>query len=177
MLADINIGIDKEKRQASSDLVNRILADEHIIYIATRNYHWNLNSPHFSELHAFFEEQYTELAVQIDEIAERIRMIGGTPAATLTQFLEMKRIDETVTLPKHSQGMVIDLLDKHEALIRSLRADIKTIENEYEDLGTADFLTALMGAHEKMAWMLRAHQDHANEPKDMPRHGYPNEVI
>src|SRR5690606_41827844 len=59
-----------------------ILGDQHVLYVKTRNYHWNITGPHFNELHAFFEQQYNEIGTWIDETAERIRMLGRSEEHT-----------------------------------------------------------------------------------------------
>jgi starvation-inducible DNA-binding protein len=108
-------------------------------------------------LHKFFESQYEELADILDNVAERARMLGGIAAGgNLANITTSKRLPET----KEETGamkMVLGLLNDHETIIREVRKDIDTINDKYKDAGTADFLTGVMEAHEKMAWMLRAH--------------------
>jgi starvation-inducible DNA-binding protein len=152
---ELNIGLSKDTLKQVNDLLNAFLADQHVLYIKTRKYHWNVKGPSFLEYHEFFESQYKALEAAIDEVAERIRTLGGTPLATMEDFLkhtslkEDKRNDRIETM-----DMFKSLLNDHEQAIRELREDVSKCE-ELEDAGTADFLTGLMEAHEKMAWMLR----------------------
>ena len=150
----INIGLTEKALKHNSTQLSILLADEYLLYTKTRNYHWNVTGANFQELHKFFEEQYTILDAQIDEIAERVRMLGNTPAASLKDFLKLTRLKEASV--QGAQEMLQSLLKDHEHIIKDLRTDIKATSDN-EDVGTSDFLTALMEAHEKMAWMLRAY--------------------
>ena len=149
------IGLDDASRRGVAAILNRLLADEYLLCTKTRNFHWNVSGPLFSELHGFFERQYEELDSLIDEVAERVRALGETPIASLAQFLEHTRLKESAG-PKPSPDMIGELLADHEAIIRQLRRDIDQTDNEYHDSGNQDMLTGWMEQHEKMAWMLRS---------------------
>ena len=127
-----------------------------MLYAKTRNYHWNVTGSNFAEMHKFFEGQYEQLDEMMDEVAERVRMLGHYSLGSLNAFAKVTRLtegqDESST-PK----MIQNLLDDHETIIREVRNDIETVTDKYKDAGTADFLTGIMESHEKMAWMLRAH--------------------
>lgn len=151
-----DLGLNNESRHALVRLLNALLADEYVLYTKTRNYHWNVTGPHFSDLHKFFETQYTQLAETIDAIAERARALGGRAAGSLAEFLQLARLREQPAQAMRGREMLANLLTDHEALIRQLRADLEAAQNQYGDAGTADFLTGVMEDHEKMAWMLRA---------------------
>lgn len=152
-----DIALNNETRQGVVKMLNADLADMHVLYTKLRNYHWNVVGPEFRSLHETFEEQYTAVALSIDEVAERIRALGGHAVGTMAEFLDLARLkeEERATYP-HAGVMVQNALDAHEGIIRQLREDVDVIDNECGDAGTADFLTGLMEAHEKMAWMLRA---------------------
>jgi starvation-inducible DNA-binding protein len=152
----MNIGILEENRSQTIDILNQLIADEHVLYIKTRNYHWNVTGSNFSELHAFFESQYTDLADSIDEIAERARMLGGFPIGSMAEFLELTRLKESANPSMTAAEMIADLLADHESIISNLRLSLNVVLDEYQDAGTSDFLTGLMQQHEKMAWMLRS---------------------
>lgn len=153
---DPNIGLGEE-RQAVADLLNHRLADIVMLYFKTRNYHWNVTGMHFGELHEFFEEQYDQLAEAMDEVAERVRQVGGIAIGTLSEVQQRAALKEEPGVVPTAEEMVRNLLSDHEAVIRQLRADVDATAEQYNDMGTSDFLTALMEKHEKMAWMLRAH--------------------
>jgi len=152
-----NIGLNDQTRKSVVDILNAINADAHVLYVKTRNYHWNVTGPEFHSLHLLLEQQYEAMAVSIDEIAERARSLHGHATGTMGEFLKLARLHEEKpdTYPPATQ-MVTNLLADHEAVIRQLREDIDRTGEECHDMGTSDFLTALMEAHEKMAWMLRS---------------------
>src|SRR5262249_29201329 len=121
-----------------------------------RNAHWNVTGPHFHALHKLFEAQYESLEDEMDEIAERMRALDVRTPATLTEFLKETRLEESPGKYPPAHGWVRALLADHETIIRQLREDVKTANDQFDDAGTTDFLTSLMEEHEKTAWMLRA---------------------
>jgi starvation-inducible DNA-binding protein len=153
---ETNIGIASSDREGVVKLLNTLLADEYVLYTKTRNYHWNVVSTRFHDLHKFFEEQYEQLDEIVDDVAERTRSLGGWAVGTLREFVDLARLKETPGRQPDAQEMIGDLLADHEAVIRGLRADQETAVDKYKDIGTNDFLTGLLQIHEKMAWMLRA---------------------
>ncbi|HTL47572.1 MAG TPA: DNA starvation/stationary phase protection protein [Verrucomicrobiae bacterium] len=152
-----DIGLQGKNREGSVEILNKLLADEYVLYTKTRNYHWNVVGPDFSELHKFFEAQYEELDEIIDETAERARALGGLAFGTLKEFLKATRLSEAPGEQPSAKTMIDNLLKDHEAVIQQLRGDVQTTGEKYGDMGTQDFLTGLMEQHEKMAWMLRSY--------------------
>ena len=108
-------------------------------------------------MHEFFGKQYEELDEIIDEVAERIRQLGGYATGTLAEFLSMARIKEEPGKYPDARSMLSNLLSDHEYIIRTIRKDADTVADNYHDMGTNDFLIGIMQRHEKMAWMLRAY--------------------
>ena len=151
-----NLGLGNQSRAAVVEILNRLLADEYVLYTKTRKFHWNVTGPQFNDLHKFFEAQYEALDEVVDEVAERARSLGGISLGTLAEFLEQTRLSEKPGKNPKALGMLAELLSDHEALIRELRKELKACDEEHGDMGTSDFLTGLMEKHEKMAWMLRA---------------------
>jgi starvation-inducible DNA-binding protein len=154
------IGLSEEQRTGVIRILNVMLADEYVLYTKTRNFHWNVIGPHFHALHKFFEEQYTQLEAAIDEVAERVRTVGGQAIGTLAELREQARLSESPGEYPDARAMVLTLLADHEGLIECLRHDLEEAGERYGDVGTNDFLTGLMEQHEKMAWMLRATASH-----------------
>lgn len=146
----MNIGIKDSTKTV--DLLNKLLANELVLYQKTRNFHWNVEGPHFNDLHKLFEEQYDELAEHGDEIAERVRTLGHRPLSTMTEALEAASLQEKPCDFPKAEAMVEQLLADHEQIIREIRKMI----DQVEDVGSEDFLTGLLQAHEKTAWMLRS---------------------
>ena len=150
------IGISDKNRQAVATALNKLLADEHVLYNKTRNYHWSVEGPSFMEFHKLYEAQYTELAEMIDEIAERIRTIGHFAEGRLKEILKLAELDEPAP-PTDQASQIRNLEGDHEILIQRLRKLVDDFEDKYKDKGSADFATGIMKQHEKMAWMLRSY--------------------
>lgn len=150
------IGIKAGSREKTAEFLSAILADEFILYTKTRNAHWNVEGSDFHAMHLFFESQYTELETVIDEVAERIRQIGHYAPATLKEYLALTHLTEARQSGNDSKSFIKDLLADHDTIIKHIRENINTIEEEL-DYGTSDFVTGIMMLHEKQAWMLRAH--------------------
>lgn len=152
----INIGLTDEQRQGVIDLLNQDLADQYLLVIKTKKYHWDVIGPQFRSLHELWQEQYEAITLNIDATAERARTLGGYPIGTAEGFLKVATIKEhTGDLPNATE-MVSRLANDHEQLIRNLREHVEACGEKYGDEGTADFLTGLMEQHEEMAWMLRS---------------------
>ncbi len=150
------IGLSDAACSAVAALLNARLADVFVLYTKTRSYHWNVTGMHFQPLHEFFESQYDQLEEAMDEIAERVRQVGGFAAGTLAEFIELSALKEAPGSVPSAREMIANLLADHETVIRQLREDVDTTAEVHHDMGTSDFLTGLMEQHEKMAWMLRA---------------------
>lgn len=155
-LDHINIGISAKALEGVVNILNRVLSDAHVLYVKTRNYHWNVTGMQFQSLHELFDQQYTAIAEAIDEVAEHTRSRGGRALGTMGEFLRHSELKEHPEYPS-ARGMIEELVEDHESIIRFLRQSIYRCEDEFHDVTTADFLTGLMKEHEKMAWMLRAH--------------------
>ncbi len=152
----INIGMTDTQRAGVVTILTHVLADQHLLYIKTRNYHWNVVGPLFYTLHEVFEAQYTQLATDIDNTAERIRSLGAPAIGTLTEFQRYTTLTESPEDYPDAITMITNLVMDHETMIRNLRGYQAACDEEYQDMGTNDFLIGLMQQHEAMAWMLRA---------------------
>ena len=151
-----NIGIPEKNKQAVASILNILLADEHLLYTKTRNYHWNYEGDNFMEMHKLYEGQYDELAEMIDAVAERIRMLGHFPEGRLKDFLRLTRLQEQEYTTNQTKQLK-NLLADHESIVIEIRKVIPEINDNWKDAGTADFITGLMEQHEKTAWMIRSY--------------------
>ncbi len=148
----VNTGIKDTKKVA--DEISKFLADSYTLYVKLHNFHWNVTGKMFRNLHVAFEEQYTELAVALDEIAERIRALGHPAPGSFTEFQKIS----TVKDPKpglSAMEMVAELVRDHETIVRNARESIKIAEEAGDD-ATVDLFTVRMQVHEKTAWLLRS---------------------
>jgi starvation-inducible DNA-binding protein len=153
-MTDIDIGISENNRIKIAEGLKRLLADSYTLYLQTHNFHWNVTGPQFRELHLMFEEHYTELAIAVDDIAERIRTLDVIAPGTYKEFARLSSISEVEGVPS-SEDMV-DLLTKgHEQVVRTSREVLK-LAQEADDESTAALVSDRMRIHEKTSWMLRA---------------------
>jgi len=150
------IGIKKDNREAVVKMLKQLLSDEYILYTKYRNAHWNVEGLDFHSKHVFFEEEYGRLEKTIDEVAERIRMLGFYSPGSMQKFLELSSLKENGPQQNDSASFMEILLEDHEATIKFIRQSIGDNAEAHNDEGTADFITAIMQMHEQMAWMLRS---------------------
>src|SRR5439155_25072717 len=142
-----NIGLSDQQRGAVVKILNTLLADEFVLYTKTRRFHWNVVGPDFSELHKFFEGQYEALDDIVDEVAERARALDGLAGGSLAEFAQWTRLQENPGENPNEKGMLAELLADHETIIRALREDAVTVNDQHGDIGTNDFLTGLLEQH------------------------------
>ena len=154
MVKHVNIGISDSDRQSLAEGLGVLLADSYTLYLKTHNYHWNVTGPMFNTLHLMFEAQYTELALAVDTIAERIRALGHPAPGSYRAYAKLTSIEEHDGVPS-AREMISDLLAGQETVVRTARS-ILPVAEAASDEPTADLLTQRMQVHEKTAWMLRS---------------------
>jgi starvation-inducible DNA-binding protein len=150
----INIGIEEVHREAIVGHLSRLLADTYTLYLQTHNFHWNVTGPMFNTLHLMFEQHYNEMALAVDQIAERIRSLGAPAPGSYAAFARLTSIQEVEGVPA-AEEMIRTLVQSHEAVIRTARAAFPAVEAA-RDEASADLLTQRLQLHEKTAWMLRS---------------------
>jgi starvation-inducible DNA-binding protein len=154
MSQEIKIGMRESDRIAIADGLSGLLADTYTLYLKTHNFHWNVKGPMFNSLHLMFEAQYMELALAVDEIAERIRALGLPAPGSYREFAALTMLAEAKGGEK-AMDMVQTLAADHEAISTRARGIFAVIESA-NDQPSADLLTRRMELHEKTAWMLRS---------------------
>ena len=151
---DIDIGIDAKSREQIALALSKVQADTYTLYLKTHNFHWNVSGPMFQTLHLMFEQQYNELWLAVDAVAERIRALGFPAPGTYRRLAALTSIQEEEGNPK-AEVMIRKLVEGHETVARTARSAFKLAE-EVHDEATCDLLTQRMQMHEKTAWMLRS---------------------
>lgn len=149
-----SIGIDKEASVELQEGLDVLLANFQIYYQNLRGLHWNIRGRNFFQLHVKFEELYNDAQLKVDEVAERILTLGGTPSHTYSSYVKMAKIeigenikdDEPAVQLVHSN--LVSLIEIERPLIAKAA--------ELGDEGTADMITGFMGEQEKTAWMFRS---------------------
>ena len=154
MGTQIDIGIKEADRAKIAQGLSRLLADTYTLYLKTHNFHWNVTGPMFQTLHLMFETQYNELALAVDQIAERIRALGHPAPGTYAEFSKLTSIKEPKGQPA-AEDMIRELVAGQEAVVKTARSVFPLVD-KVNDEPSADLLTQRMQVHEKTAWMLRS---------------------
>jgi starvation-inducible DNA-binding protein len=141
--------------QAVVPALEVLLADSYTLYLKTHSYHWNVTGPMFTTLHTLFETQYTELALAVDEIAERIRALGAPAPGSYSQFLARSSVAEDSGVPRATR-MIENLVADHGKVVASARKLIQSATAAGDD-ASVDLGVRRTDVHEKSAWMLRSH--------------------
>ena len=148
-------GRSGKSEQEVAQATARLLADSYTLYLKTHNFHWNVTGPMFTTLHTLFETQYTELALAVDEIAERIRALGFVAPGSYTEFAKLATVKDAKGVPPAPQ-MIRQLVADNTAVGASAQAVFDRAEKA-GDQATADLAVRRMEVAQKNAWMLRSH--------------------
>lgn len=148
------LGFDSEQTEKIVDGLNKLLCNYQVHYQKLRNFHWNVEGNNFFELHAQFELEYNQVKLNIDEIAERIRVFGKKPISTMAEYLEYSNIKEAPA-DTATNAMVDEILRDFEILL-SYMEDIIDTCGEIGDSGTEDMITGFLKRTESRHWMFSA---------------------
>ncbi|WP_433583400.1 Dps family protein [Paenibacillus amylolyticus] len=143
-----------DQAKSVEQVLNRQVANLNVLYVKIHNYHWYVKGPNFFTLHVKFEEFYNEVTVQMDEIAERILTLKGSPAATMKEYLELSSIQEAAG-GEDAKTMVQNLIEDFATLSNEYQEGIE-VADAAEDQPTSDMLTGFKSDLEKHMWMLRS---------------------
>jgi starvation-inducible DNA-binding protein len=137
------------------EAASKLLADSYTLYLKTHNYHWNVTGPMFTTLHTLFETQYTELALAVDEIAERIRALGAVAPGSYTEFARLAAVKEAKRVPKATE-MIRELANDCDLVTKSASALVDAAQAAHDE-ASADLGIRRIQVAQKNAWMLRSH--------------------
>lgn len=152
---NLNTGINENKVRDIAKGLSKLLAETYTLYLKTHKYHWNVTGPMFQTLHTMFETHYTALALAVDEIAERIRVMDVKAPGPYTEFAELSRVKEDSSKEIQAELMIKNLLQDHEQVVRTAKEILPILEGA-NDEGTNSLLGARIEFHEKTAWMLKS---------------------
>lgn len=136
------------------DGLQKLLANLQLYYTNLRSFHWNVKGVEFYGLYTKLEEFYDDAAEKVDEVAERILMLGGVPAHNYTEYLKTSSIKETGVV-SNAKEIGKNLLDSLKVLI-SLEGKVLATASEGNDEGTVVLMSDFISAQEKNVWMLTA---------------------
>ena len=151
----LNTGIDHNKATHIAHGLAKVLADTYTLYLKTHKYHWNVTGPMFQTLHTLFEDHYNALALAVDELAERIRVLGMKAPGSYTEFEKLSSVKEDISIDCKAEDMLANLLQDHEQVVRTAKGVLPLLEGA-NDEGTQSLLGARIEYHEKTAWMLKS---------------------
>jgi starvation-inducible DNA-binding protein len=142
-------------KKTSIEVLGGVLADGIDLYNMTRHAHWNVKGPQFTSLHQLFEEFYTTLATDVDDVAERLVTLGGTAMGVSQSVPGKTRLQPYPTEIRQGQEHLDALLQRYGAMAKTLRAGIDSTD-EAGDADTADLLTGISRNIDKAVWMMEA---------------------
>ena len=149
------IGLDEQQSKELVVELNKLLASYQVYYQNLRGFHWNISGPEFFELHMKFEELYNAAQISIDEIAERVLTLGGTPLHSFSAYLSHSRIAEAVDVSTAKETVRTTFNNLSELV--SLERMILSAAGKADDEGTVALMSEYITAQEKTLWMLNAY--------------------
>lgn len=149
------IGLDPEKSSELATKLDQLLADYQLFYINTRGFHWNITGEKFFELHVKFEQLYNDIALKIDEVAERIRTLGNVPKHSFSDYLKDSQI-KAITNVSDGKQAIKHILDAFTIILTQQR-ELLDLSEEANDEGTNSLMSDYIRAQEKMVWMYSAY--------------------
>lgn len=151
----LKTGISEEKREKIGFGLCHLLSDTYTLYLKTHKYHWNITGPMFQTLHLMFEQHYNALALAVDEIAERIRVLGMMAPGSYQEFSQYSSVKEDPGHNVSANDMIRNLLHDHEQVVLTAKGILPLLDGA-NDEGTNSLLGARIEFHEKTAWMLKS---------------------
>ena len=149
------IQLDEKKVKNVINGLQQLLSDFQIYYTNLRSFHWNIKGHSFFVLHSKFEEMYNDAAETVDELAERILMLGGIPNHRYSDYLKISRIKESKYIDNADKALTnIEETFRH---FISEERKLLSVASEASDEVTVSMLSDLLKKQEKMIWMIRAY--------------------
>jgi starvation-inducible DNA-binding protein len=150
---DTPVDLPNEASRAVTVALNGILADTFVLYVKTKNFHWHVSGPHFRDYHLMFDEQADQILASVDELAERVRKIGGTTLHSVAHIAKLTTLGENNSDFVEPQDMLAELIRDHQHIVASMRKAHKVSEDN-DDIATASLLETLVDGAERRLWFL-----------------------
>ncbi len=149
--------LPETSKETSITFLNELLANEFALFTKTLNFHWNIIGPRFHSLHEFLEEQYKDQLQVMDDVAERVRVLGGRPLSTVDEMSHAHKLNENPSARLEANEMIAELFHDHMLIQHQIKEILDDETRLKRDHGTEDFLVGLLCKHEKTSWMLNSH--------------------
>ena len=146
-------GFSPEYIKDGSKALNALLADVFALYIKTKNFHWHMEGPHFRDYHLLLEEQSDQIFAMSDDVAERVRKIGGTTIRSIGHIAKLQTIADNDKQHVNPKEMLSELLDDNRSLLEVMR-EAHTIADDAKDVATASLLENWLDETERRTWFL-----------------------
>jgi starvation-inducible DNA-binding protein len=150
---DTPIDLPDEASRVVSVALNEVLADTFVLYVKTKNFHWHVSGPHFRDYHLMFDEQSEQIFAAVDELAERVRKIGGTTLRSVGQIAKLTTLTENNDNFVAPQDMIAELIADHKKIVASMRKAHELAEDQ-DDVATASLLENFIDGAERRLWFL-----------------------
>ena len=146
-------GFSPDYIKDGSKTLNALLADVFALYIKTKNFHWHMEGPHFRDYHLLLDEQGEQIFAMSDDIAERVRKIGGTTIRSIGHIAKLKTIEDDDRQHATPKEMLSELLDDNRSMLGMMR-EAHSIADDAKDVATASLLENWLDETERRAWFL-----------------------
>ena len=146
-------GFDAEQIKNLSSVLNALAADVFALYLKTKNFHWHMSGPHFRDYHLLLDEHADQIFAISDDIAERVRKIGGTTIRSIGHIAKLQRITDNDQEFVPARDMLLELHDDNKSLVESLRA-AHEVASKADDYATTSLIEVWIDEAERRAWFL-----------------------
>jgi starvation-inducible DNA-binding protein len=150
---DTPIDLPDRASNAVATALNEILADTFVLYVKTKNFHWHVSGPHFRDYHLMFDDQSEQIFATVDELAERVRKIGGTTLRSIGQISKLTTLQENNKNFVEPHEMLAELIADHKKIVANMRK-AHGLTDEYDDVATASLLETFIDGAERRLWFL-----------------------
>jgi starvation-inducible DNA-binding protein len=150
---NVRDGFAPEDVKNLSSVLNALLADVFALYLKTKNFHWHMSGSHFRDYHLLLDEQAAQIFAIGDDIAERVRKIGGQTVRSIGHISRLQRIHDNDQDFVSAKEMLLELLADNKALVESMRAAHEVTDNA-NDYATTSLIEVWIDEAERRAWFL-----------------------
>ena len=145
--------LPNEASSAMAAALNEIVADTFVLFVKTKNFHWHVSGPHFRDYHLMLDEQAQQIFATIDELAERVRKIGGTTLRSISHIAKLTMLPENNEDFVKPQAMMEELIADHKKIVANMRRAHKLADRN-DDVATASLLETFIDGAERRLWFL-----------------------
>jgi starvation-inducible DNA-binding protein len=146
-------GFDPEQVKNLSSVLNALLADVFVLYLKTKNFHWHMSGPHFRDYHLLLDQQGEQIFAITDDIAERVRKVGGTTIRSIGHIAKLQRLNDNDQEFVPARDMLLELHADNKALVESLRT-AHEVASKANDYATTSLIEVWIDEAERRAWFL-----------------------